>query len=460
MAITPANPTLQVGTSLQLFVTGAYSDGTNRDLLGSASWSSNAAQVATVSPGGVVGAVAAGSATITATSGGISTSTTVNVVPVPGQMTLTFIHNFQGDRQTNGPLFQASDGNLYGTTRAGGANFCNGGRFCGTAFRVTPSGAETILYSFGASPLDGFSPLGPLIQGNDGALYGTTSRGGAHGQGTVFRITLGGAYTILYSFGASPGDGAVPVAGLIQASDGNFYGTTASGGANHCFQIPQSGGNCGTVFRLTPAGVETVLYSFGTSPSDGVTPSGSLLQGSDGNFYGTTVNGGANACSSSGATNNCGTVFRITPGGVETVLHSFGVSLSDGIAPQGTLIQGSDGAFYGTTVSGGGGQCGQLFGCGTVFRITAAGNLTILYAFATTNGRLDGNGPSPVLIQARDGNFYGTTGHGGAGDRLQADAVRGQDDRVFIWTFEHEPLQPGGGLDPGQRRRPLRPDLL
>ncbi|MES2056068.1 MAG: choice-of-anchor tandem repeat GloVer-containing protein [Pseudomonadota bacterium] len=338
--------------------------------------------------------------------------------PTPAAVTVTYPHIFgiavSDGGQPNGPLLQASDGNFYGTTRAGGNNRCNDlDNFCGAIFRLTPSGDEAVLYSFGASMSDAYRPSGPLIQGRDGALYGLTANGGTHGAGTAFKITLNGAFTILYSFGASPSDGIVPIGGLTQGSDGDFYGATASGGANHCGQIPQSGSNCGTVFKISPSGVETVLYSFGASRSDGVTPNGSLVQGGDGNFYGTTVNGGANACSDSGATNNCGTVFRITPAGVLSVLYSFGASRADSIAPQGALIQGRDGAFYGTTASGGGGQCGFSFGCGTVFRMTSAGNVTILYAFAAIS-RSDGYGPSPFLIQARDGNFYGTTGSGGA----------------------------------------------
>jgi len=417
IAISPARPTMTAGTTLQLNATGTYSDGTTQNLSGSVTWTSSVTQVATVTSNGLVSAVAAGSTLIAATLGGIGTNETVTVTAVPPAVTLTFIHNFGsvpggGDGvQPNGPLLQASDGNFYTTTRAGGANSCSGFA-CGTIVRVTPAGSEAVMYSFGASATDGYGSSAPLIQGSDGALYGTTAFGGIHGAGTVFRITLAGAYTVLYSFGASASDGTVPVSALVQGSDGNFYGTTSNGGANHCANIPGSGGNCGTVFRLTPTGVETVLHSFGGSPSDGVEPLGSLIQGSDGNFYGTTIDGGANSCAS--GTHNCGTVFRITPAGVVTILHSFGTSPADGLAPQGPLIQGSDGAFYGTTPSGGGGTCGHQFGCGTVFRITPAGTVTILYAFATINGRSDGYGPSPFLTQAGDGNFYGTTHSGGA----------------------------------------------
>jgi uncharacterized repeat protein (TIGR03803 family) len=310
---------------------------------------------------------------------------------------------------------QASDGNFYGTTRAGGTEVCRpiSSIPCGVIFRMTPDGTESLFYAFGSIPNDGYTPTGALIQASDGALYGLTSNGGDYGGGgTVFKITLDGAYTVLHSFGGTPADGIVPVGGLIQATDGNFYGVTASGGANHCFQIPQDGGNCGTVFKMTPSGETTILYSFGTSISDGVTPMASLLQASDGNFYGTTANGGANACTSSDATNNCGTVFMTTPTGETTVLHSFGPTYRDPIAPLSGLIEGTDGALYGTTVSGGGGYCGFAFSCGAVYRITMAGELTILYAFALTS-REDGYGPSQLIL-ASDGNFYGTTGSGGA----------------------------------------------
>lgn len=335
---------------------------------------------------------------------------------------LTYLYSFGSNTpdgyQPNGPMLQASDGNFYGTAN-GGPNSCRPGATiqCGVIFKITPDGQESILYAFGSRPNDGYTPYAPLIQGSDGAIYGTTANGGAYGGGgTVFRITLGGQYSILYSFGATPADGIVPNR-VIQASDGNFYGTTSSGGANHCNQIPQSGGNCGTVFKLTPGGVETVLYSFGGSASDGVQPGG-LTQGSDGNFYGTTQNGGANSCSTTGETHDCGTVFKVTPGGAETILYSFGNGYSsgfltpDGIAPGGDLVQGSDGAFYGTTVSGGQGRCGGFFGCGTVFRITPAGALTVIYAFSV-NSRADGSGPFGLII-GPDGSFYGTTSSGGS----------------------------------------------
>jgi uncharacterized repeat protein (TIGR03803 family) len=247
------------------------------------------------------------------------------------------------------------------------------------------AGTESVLHSFGAST-DGASPsYGSLIQASDGNLYGTTENGGAHSDGTVFEITPGGVETVLYSFGSSANDGANPYAGLIQASDGNLYGVTFDGGTN----------SVGTVFKITTAGVETVLYSFGSVANDGANPYGRLIQGSDGNLYGTTERGGS----------GYGTVFEITTGGAETVLHSFG-SAGDGDFPYGGLIQGSDGNLYGTTELGGANSLG------IVFKMTTAGTpYAIFHSFGAAS---DGSEPYGSLIQASDGNLYGTTAVGGA----------------------------------------------
>ncbi|HEX5183375.1 MAG TPA: choice-of-anchor tandem repeat GloVer-containing protein [Allosphingosinicella sp.] len=410
VTITPANPVAILATGLQLHATGTYSDGTTSDLTTSVFWESSSSLIAIVRADGALTPAAIGSATITASINGVSTSTTLTVQAAP--VTLTTLHDFRpgdpGQPDVPGAFIQASDGNFYGAAQ-GGPNQCRQPNTfpCGSIFKVTPSGQVTLFHAFGTSPTDGFSPAG-LTQGSDGALYGTTDNGGTFGGGTVFRIALDGTYSTLYSFGASPTDGVVPGA-LIQANDGNLYGLTSSGGANHCDNIPQAGPNCGTVFRLTPGGVETVLYSFGASPSDGSEPT-ALIQAKDGNFYGTTLNGGANACGDPADTHSCGTVFKLTPAGVETILHSFGASLTDGVGAQGAFFQGSDGAFYGATASGGG-ACTPV-GCGTVFRITATGDETVLYAFRNLSSS-DGNGPWS-LIQGKDGNFYGTTSSGGA----------------------------------------------
>jgi len=224
-----------------------------------------------------------------------------------------------------------------------------------------------------------------LIQATNGSFYGTTSSGGVVG-GTVFKITSRGTFTLLHSFEGT--DGSEPVGGLIQATDGNLYGTTFRGGAN----------GVGTVFKVTLAGTLTTLYSFCTQSgcTDGENPLGGLVQASNGIFYGTTYDGGAN---------NGGTVFKITSGGTLTTLYNFG-SL-DGFYPEAALIQATDGNFYGTTYLGGAGDEG------TVFKITTAGTLTTLHSFCSESGCADGETPAGALVQATNGTFYGTTPGGG-----------------------------------------------
>ena len=291
----------------------------------------------------------------------------------------TILHSFTGGgndgEYPQAGLIQGSDGNFYGTT--GGAN-------TGTVFKITPQGQLITLYRF-TGGTDGSQPVAGLIQGRDGNFYGTT--GG--GNGTVFKITPQGVKAILYSF-AGRKDGAFLYSGVIQASDGNFYGTTGVGGAF----------NDGTVFKITPQGVKITLYSFVGGLKDGAHPQAGVIQASDGNFYGTTTQGG------NGEYNNFGTVFKITPQGVETILHSFANDGTDGISPFAGLIQGRDGNFYGTTYYGGD-------GCGTVFKITPQGQEIVLYSFAYPG--TDGVKPQAALIQDSDGNFYGTTQWGGIG---------------------------------------------
>jgi uncharacterized repeat protein (TIGR03803 family) len=262
--------------------------------------------------------------------------------------TYTTLYSFAGGRTDGyGPsgLVQGSNGIFYGTTTEGGTGSLNNG----TVFWISANGSETVLYSFGSQTNDGDGPEAGLVQGSDGNFYGTTYEGGTstncgyRGCGTVFRISPSGSETNLYSFGSSPNDGYWPEAGLVQGSDGNLYGTTGYGGA----------AGQGTVFRISPSGSYTSLYSFVGPPSDGTYPVGSLVQGSDGNFYGTTDSGGTNA----NCINDCGTVFRISASGTYTSLYSFGSSPTDGLGPTAGLVQGSDGNFYGTT--GGGGTYGD-----------------------------------------------------------------------------------------------------
>ncbi|MGO8671844.1 MAG: choice-of-anchor tandem repeat GloVer-containing protein, partial [Capsulimonadaceae bacterium] len=222
-----------------------------------------------------------------------------------------------------------SDGYFYGTTMFFGAYND------GTIYKATQQGVLTTVHSF--SGPDGACPSGGLVQGADGSFYGTTGAGGAGGYGTIFRLTPSGVLTTLYSFSGPDGDDP---SSLMQASDGNFYGTT------------QGGGTYGTVFRITPIGALTTLYSF--SGPDGAWPfnfDGPLAQGSDGNFYGTTYFGG---------TYGYGTVFKITPDGVLTSLYSFTGQADGGGYPRSGVVQGIDGNFYGTAGN-------------TVFKITPGG---------------------------------------------------------------------------------------
>src|SRR6267378_4243088 len=208
-----------------------------------------------------------------------------------------------------------------------------------------------VLAAFG--PAGPQNPQAPLIQGTDGNFYGTTSQGGASNAGTVFQLTPAGTLTVLYTFTGGTTDGATPNAGLIQATDGNFYGTTVNGGAF----------SAGTVFQLTPAGTLTVLHEFTGGSTDGATPYAGLIQASDRNFYGTTVNGGG-----SGA----GTVFQLTPAGAVSVPYAF-TGGTDGAAPVAGVIQAADGNFYGVTQSGG------ALGGGTAFRLRSAIPTTITW---------------------------------------------------------------------------------
>jgi len=278
-------------------------------------------------------------------------------------------------------LVQGPDGNLYGTTYYGGADDC------GTVFRLTPAGGLRTLYSFDYTY--GCYPNAGLVLGTDGNLYGTAFSGNSiGGYGTVFKITLEGTVTLLYSF-----DGfyaSSPDAPLVQGTDGDFYGTTELGGG------PEG---AGTVFKITPGGTLTTMYTFCSQIgcADGGQPLAALVQATDGNFYGTTFEGG---------TNFYGTVFKITPAGTLTTLHSF--DLTDGAYPIGALVQAA-GNFYGTTSGGGASTACQGFACGTVFKITPAGTLTTLHSFDST----DGSYPLGALVEAA-GNFYGTTSEGGA----------------------------------------------
>jgi uncharacterized repeat protein (TIGR03803 family) len=260
---------------------------------------------------------------------------------------------------------------------------------------AAPAQTFTKLFDFGANGSGSGPDFTSFSQGADGKLYGTTSSGGANGAGTVFKITPLGKLTTLYNFCSQPNctDGDNPTAGLVLATDGNFFGTTLIGGDPEQCGPP----GCGTVFRMTPSGGLTTLYSFchinSINCNDGMWPFGGVTEATNGDFYGTTEYGGR-YCDEGG----CGTVFKITSAGELTTLQSFGPI--GGANPGTNLIQATDGNLYGAT---GGGV--DLFFYGSIFRTTLAGELVAVYTF---NGA-DGIGPGPVT-EGYDGNLYGTTG--------------------------------------------------
>ena len=282
-------------------------------------------------------------------------------------------------------LAQGTDGALHGTTERGGSGTACSYE-CGTIFRMTLAGTLTSLFSFDSA--NGANPYAGLTLDTNGALYGTTCNGGTNKDGTIFRV-VGSTVTTLHNFDSS--DGACPYGALVLASNGDLYGTTSLGGA---FGV--SFGGYGTIFRISPSGTFASLYSFSLH-SDGAFPYGGLVQATSGSLYGTTQQGG---------TQGFGTVFSITPAGVLTTIHDF--AFSDGSAPQGSLVESSDGTFYGTTKMGGG-QNG-----GTIFSITTEGDFTSLYSFCAESQCTDGKNPQAGLIQATDLNFYGTTSGGGS----------------------------------------------
>ncbi len=294
-------------------------------------------------------------------------------------------------------LAQGFDGNFYGVTKSGGANDA------GTVYRLRADGSFASVYSF-CPQNDCAKGLGPsqgLVVGSDGNFYGTAQQGGSStfcgtlGCGTVYRMTPAGQVTLLHSFDSA--DGRYPFSRLVEGSDGNFYGTTIAGG------LPDGTGS-GTIFRISPAGEFHTFYVF--TGKGGASPGGALIQGSDGYFYGTTSTGGAHFIG--------GTVYRISPAGAFSTLHSFCAAQSNGICQDGAnpyagVIEGADGNYYGTTEQGGlSAKCQG--GCGVIFKVTPQGMLTLVHSFDLSDG---GNIEEP-LLQATDGNFYGTASTGGA----------------------------------------------
>ncbi|MGC1372511.1 MAG: choice-of-anchor tandem repeat GloVer-containing protein, partial [Candidatus Sulfotelmatobacter sp.] len=353
------------------------------------------------------------------------------LMPQPSfSQTVTDIYNFTGNNGSGIPLHvilaQGRNGQLFGTT-GGGTNY-------GTIFQLSARGVLKQLYTF--NDTTGSQPNGGLTLANDGYFYGTTGVGGNAGLGVLFRISPNGTYSVLYTF-TGGSDGAVPGSPPIVGSDGNLYGTTdgnptsvstvykyarSSGSLTTIYQFTQSegfnvvaslvqgtdgnlygtayqggGAGCGAIFELSTSGILLWDYSFPCQPG-GANPIAGLIQASDGNFYGTTYNGG---------TYNVGTVFKVSQGVVSTLynFHGFPSTASkDGSYPSGGLVQATDGNLYGSTGGGGGTN-----GAGTLFQISTAGDYKQLYIFAKKNGE----SPYGTLLQDTSGVFYGTTFEGG-----------------------------------------------
>lgn len=316
--------------------------------------------------------------------------TVFKVTPVGA---LTVIHDFCQNGCTDGGapfsgLFVSPSGLLYGTTTQ---DLVNHG---GTVYSITPSGKLTTLLSFTGGGGQG-TPYGPVTQA-DGAFYGITALGGTAEDGTTYRLTPSGTLTTLHTFSGADGN-QVGLVGesLLLAQNGDFYGVTPYGTKN--------ANTCGTIFRMTPAGAFTTLYSFANTSTQGCGPADGLVQSPNGDFYGTAVGGGPAGD---------GTIFKMTPTGSLTVLYNFcsQSDCADGSQPNAGMILGTDGNFYGTTISGGANNRGAIF------QITPGGTFKVLYSFCSQSGCADGESPYSGLIQSTNGNFYGTTSDGGGGE--------------------------------------------
>jgi uncharacterized repeat protein (TIGR03803 family) len=333
-------------------------------------------------------------------------------------------------------MIEANDGNLYGTTIAGGANDY------GVLFQLTLSGQLKIVYSFcsRAHCSDGEQPYGGVIQGTDGNLYGTTAYGGFrfHPFGTVFKATLSGQLTVLHMFCAGGPvrghctDGSLPLDAPVEGQNGQFYLTTNG-------SLPMDSGSDSTAVRTSSSGSLTVLCA----DREGCQAAGdlretvsSLIQAKDGSFYGTAGYG----------YQGNGTIFRIKSGKV-SVFHNFcsKKNCADGQQPLGSLVIGKDGNFYGTTF----GIVSDPWATkhGTVFSITPSGKLTTLYRFCKQTNCADGAAPTSGLVEGTDGNFYGTTTMGGANDDGTIFKITPQGVLTVLHSFSgSDGSNPVGGL--------------
>jgi uncharacterized repeat protein (TIGR03803 family) len=306
------------------------------------------------------------------------------VAAVAGAQTVATVYNFAGGKTSGAnpwyvTLVQGTDGALYGTTYNGGS------KGLGTAFKVTvTTGTFTLLHSFVGGTSDGANPTGGLTLGTDGNFYGTTQMGGSSSEGVVFKMTTSGTVTILHSFNFGT-DGAFPWGPPILAADGNFYGTTSGGK-----------GNNGLVYKITSSGTYTTIYTF--IPSVGTSPIAPPTQGTDGFLYIPVSLGGINFC---------GSIAKLSTAGVLSGSVGFACG-AGGSFPIGPLVQASNGNFYSTTQDGG------TNGEGTTYQVTTGLVITVLHSFGATFG--DGEYPTAGLLLATDGKYYGATAEGGTFD--------------------------------------------
>jgi uncharacterized repeat protein (TIGR03803 family) len=356
------------------------------------------------------------------------------------------IHSFtvenDGLNPNAGVMIADAEGNLYGTTADGGAYGY------GAVYEVPANGGdETVLYSFRGGT-DGANPTGPLLRDITGNLYGVAEFGGSFdgpclftsvGCGVVFRLTPAGKEKVLYTF-TGGADGSAPMAGLINDSAGNLYGTTFYGGlGGGC-----GGSGCGVIFKLSPPGNESVLHTF-AGPPDGQFPSAPLLRDGSGNFYGTTTGGGISDLGCAGA--GCGVVFKLDSSENETLLYSFTGGADGGFPIGGALVMDSKQNLDGTAQLGGDTSCGYSTGCGVVFEVASAGNQIVLYTFMN---RSDGAQPAGGLIRDAKGNLFGTTFDGGRGAGVVFELTTSGSERSLHIFDSADGASPVGTLLPYQ----------
>jgi len=318
----------------------------------------------------------------TASSGGSYYAGVVFEVSTSGQETVlyTFTASMDGAFPV-APLLRDKSGAFYGTASEGGSSYY------GVVFKVDTTGKEIVLHDFGGGATDGCYPYGGLVRDKHGNLYGTTTKCGTAGLGTVFKLSRNGKETVLHSFAGGATDGASPYyTDLLIDDRGNLYGVTSEGGP----------ADRGIVYKLSKNGTFTVLHSFAGGTTDGCVPYGKPAMNEAGNLYGTTEYCG---------TSSYGTVWKLTKKGVESILHNFGGGPTDGSIPAAGVVFDSSGNLYGDTTVGG------AYGFGTMYKLSERGKMTLLHSFTGADGAF----PFGGVLRDATGGLYGTTYGGGSG---------------------------------------------